>query len=916
MRSYFIYPLFLTLSIVTVTQAQRSFIQNWQVVQDSALDVLNKDIRTDNESIITAIDNQLNIPFRLHATTPIPDSSLVIGTNQVDLGDGAGLSSPPAASTLQVFPTSSIDYQTGVTSGGTILRDGFAFTLPVCNVGEFHRHVFVYDSATNSVDSSLSAGVALEASLEDPGVLFDLVKGNPLGYIDLECTNVAGAYKTAGSLTDIIENSVASTPKIFRFGSGAGGGVESINDLDDVDIETTLPNIGEALLWDGSLFAPSAIVNSMDDLNDVDVSTAAPTLGQTLVWEGSQFVPGAATGGGEINYITNWNAESGTITGWVKYEDAVAAIPEDGSGGVTLDQGFIAQNVVVLRGAQSFELNVDANYQGKGVSYDFPIKDQDKNKKLKIQFDFKTDLDSAYLSGDLRVYIYDIDNSLLITPVDTDIIRGVGIFQTSFNSSSSSNYRLIFHIANSTSPWKAYIDNVIIGPGMMISQGAAVGSWVDFFPTFNGLDGTEVVDIAKKRRVGDTMEIKIRLSDVDSTGNVELVVPDGLSAFELNDLAGSLVISNDLTNYFNAFAETLTTIRFNSGGDLLGGVITVSAGTLELDLKIPIFQWAKEGSGIVPMLSEDNLSEWQDYIPINLSGTGTYTSSGKFRRVGDVMEVYGVFNFSVAPTGRIDMSLPAGYTYTHKFNAGGFWNDIQGAENSTYDYFQPAFGGGGYMRFKKLGVINDDLRGDNISLNRNHFFNYSVRVNEWSGSQNSLVGYSLASTMQTGLVSTSTQSFAGDKTFTNNLNTDGNLTVSGTSGATINEQIIVQDGGVSVFRDQFYKDSFTASITPTALSHANFTGAGYLDFVIVNSDNDSIYFKIFVSLDAGVAFRFGYSFSASSGFNVTQATNVFTITTPGLDYTLTFDPGLATSTLATTIGSGETTVHIKKVSIL
>ena len=904
MRSYFIYLLFLTLSLVTVTQAQRSFIQNWQVVQDSALDVLNKDIRTDNESIITAIDNQLNIPFRLHATTPIPDSSLVIGTNQVDLGDGAGLSSPPAASTLQVFPTSSIDYQTGVTSGGTILRDGFAFTLPVCNVGEFYRHVFVYDSATNSVDSSLSAGVALEASLEDPGVLFDLVKGNPLGYIDLECTNVAGAYKTAGSLTDIIENSVASTPKIFRFGSGAGGGVESINDLDDVDIETTLPNIGEALLWDGSLFAPSAIVNSIDDLNDVDVSTAAPTLGQTLAYDGSQFIP-KDLGVTEINYITNWDAESGTTTGWVKYEDAVAAIPEDGSGGVTLDQGFIAQNVVVLRGSKSFELNVDANYQGKGVSYDFPIKDQDKNKKLKIQFDFKTDLDAAYLSGDLRVYIYDVDNSLLITPVDTDIIRGVGIFQTSFNSSSSSNYRLIFHIANSTSPWKAYIDQIIIGPGMT-SQGVVVDSWKNFSPILENF-GENDID-GYYRRVGDSLEVRIgaNQSGAAVAGNVrfDFNTNFGLNidqdfyttSFNRNIVGhgywhnGGTAVVGLSANVNQSGADYIEFYRHDTSQDNLEGVDLATNDKLTMTFTVAIQQYKNQA--IVPMLSEDNLSEWQafDGFVNDRTGTATVTYTDRschYRRVGDELEVTGQITIStISGASTPVVGLPSGLNIdTTKIEAfalvgTGTFGDVSAA--TTFNIaFAPDYSTGRTNEMFIRSVDGSTIPA--LGANDQIRFSFKVPIAEWSGSQNSLVGYSLYNPdVQTGLVdskglkghtngSAIAAGYVGEKISTYEYSAGAGATAPALSaGNTLSVVSLDLTPGVWMLKGTAIQSDFTAGRfyiggfsntfntqgafseglqSPKTTDYDSSTGGGGVTHTaIINiSESDTWYFNVFVS---------------------------------------------------------------------
>jgi hypothetical protein len=217
----------------------------------------------------------------------------------------------------------------------------------------------------------------------------------------------------------------------------------------------------------------------VDNGTDV-IRLAVGADGTTLVADSSEASGvkwGAASSGtGEINYIDNADAESNT-DGWATYADAAGSTPVDGTGG-SATTTFTRQSGTVLRGNQSFKITKDAaNRQGEGASYDFTIKGQDVSKKLKIQFDFKTDEDAAYATGDYTVYIYDVTNSTLITPVDTDIIAGQNIFQTSFNSTTSTSYRLIFHCATTNaSAYDIYIDNVIVGPGMT-SQGAAIGPW-------------------------------------------------------------------------------------------------------------------------------------------------------------------------------------------------------------------------------------------------------------------------------------------------------------------------------------------------------------------------------------------------------------------------------------------------------
>jgi hypothetical protein len=94
----------------------------------------------------------------------------------------------------------------------------FVITWPVSNtVGQFRRAGFSL-IGSGKIQVIFSAEAATQGALANAGSLF-ASSGIPLGYIDLECTNSSGFFKTAGSVTNIIENA-----QIYRFGAGAGGG--------------------------------------------------------------------------------------------------------------------------------------------------------------------------------------------------------------------------------------------------------------------------------------------------------------------------------------------------------------------------------------------------------------------------------------------------------------------------------------------------------------------------------------------------------------------------------------------------------------------------------------------------------------------------------------------------------------------
>lgn len=80
-------------------------------------------------------------------------------------------------------------------------------------------------------------------------------------------------------------------------------GVTEINDLSDVDTQTSAPSVQQALVWDGANWVPGDVAtdlgtSSIDELSDVDTQTTAPSDGQALVWNQSTGVwePGAVQG--------------------------------------------------------------------------------------------------------------------------------------------------------------------------------------------------------------------------------------------------------------------------------------------------------------------------------------------------------------------------------------------------------------------------------------------------------------------------------------------------------------------------------------------------------------------------------------------------------------------------------------------
>ena len=503
---------------------------------------------------------------------------------------------------------------------------------------------------------------------------------------------------------------------------------------------------------------------------------------------------------GEVNFIENWDLEDSDSSGYASYLNTAQSTPVTGAGG-SANITFSSQNTIALRGDYSLEIAKDgSDRQGEGVSYDFSISDQDKSRKLKIQFDFDSQQSANYASGDLTVYIYDIDNAQLITPVDVEIPRGVDIFQTSFNSTSSSNYRLIFHIATGNGlAYDVYVDNIIVGPGLT-SQGAAVGRVETYDLTISDWINNTGLGISlgrlKYQRIGGKMYVDIYCQFTGNGSSASTFSFDWqgfLNGLNLNQAVPT--ISSQWSGYggngaVGGFAgHTFITqdgsgIRFfahHKSGDsaaLLGNDVGSTSGFtyISTQFSVPITEW--QDKGIIPMLSEDNLSEWTSWNPTNTQGLGTLSGVNlEFRRAGDNMDFRGWFTTGTLTASEAQLELP------NSLIIGGVAGDtaraghlLPDANVNSVEYYVIATNGDTYLNFSRnlhAGAnSNPSVPGTGSGIlgsSTRYSIQGSVPIKDWAGSQNSLVGYSLATEDRTGLVSSGAQTFGGDKTFNGNV---------------------------------------------------------------------------------------------------------------------------------------------------
>lgn len=308
---------------------------------------------------------------------------------------------------------------------------------------------------------------------------------------------------------------------------------------------------------------------------------------------------GSTSGYPNINYITNYGAES-DVSGASAYADTAGSAPIDATGGsptVTITRTTSSPQ----RGTASYLMTKDSvNRQGEGFSIPFTIDSADKAAMLQIGADIIVgsgtfNAGSNTTDSDATVWIYDVTNSSLIQPTNHKIFSNSstlsfpysGTFQASPDSTS---YRLIFHVGTTNaSAWTLKVDNVVVGP-MLKTITSAVSDWQAFpsvaagtlitATTTSPTYGTVAQNVATWRRVGDSMEIvwdyRQTSAGTGGSGTYLFNLPAGYSI----DLAW---LAANTTSPFQSGVGTFDTVR-STTIKATGNVKVYSASQLAVHL--------------------------------------------------------------------------------------------------------------------------------------------------------------------------------------------------------------------------------------------------------------------------------------------------------------------------------------------
>jgi hypothetical protein len=379
-----------------------------------------------------------------------------------------------------------------------------------------------------------------------------------------------------------------------------------------------------------------------------------------------RVVGGSGSGGSSDPTVVNYFSDPGfenTANGAqpaqaTLYNDGAVAIPVDGTGGVVTGVTFLASTTTPIRGTTSAILAKDAaNRQGMGVSFPFVIAEVDKGFTSGVSFDMDTD--TNYVAGDAVFYIYDVTNSVLITPRAVSIpkLDNYGKFFSDFGLTTGTSYRFILHIATTNaSAWNLKLDTMVNSTTRVAVPGAFVGPWES--TSAWALGGTTTPPTVQASTTyyrnttkdGEWAIIRYEFKQPSAgsgagSGDYLLPIPTGLNidysrvavttptGFVSGEV-GKGIFTSGATNYTasvhaintGAYTDKLFVNYFNDTTALstwssASSPVTSAAQSFSCTVRVPISQWSGSGSNFGPGANVEYASN------SNATNTATDTTS-------------------------------------------------------------------------------------------------------------------------------------------------------------------------------------------------------------------------------------------------------------------------------------------------
>ena len=486
----------------------------------------------------------------------------------------------------------------------------------------------VYETATTSWKPGASGDASFKIqSVATPNAV---IKG---GFLLLDNGKELATYDGAGSLsTDFGKDLTVSLTTILGSAPANATAYYLYIDLNSLGAAVTQTDTGRSVytvtvsnfvlstiapeFTDMSRYVPRAVI--MSATSGTAWSGAGSSFA-TLAFLSAQTVDAKIKSSMTLNYIDNATPER-SIGAAITYADAAGVIPVDGTGGAPTVT-FTRNTTSPIRGVADYKFSKDAaNRQGEGFSIPFTIPVTDKSIKARIKFRVVA-THANYVAGDLGLFVYDVTNSLLITPAVSALPNLSGVYETTFDLTTGVSYRLIGHVTTvSALSYDLYFDDIRVDIEKS-GSGAVVGAQQAWGTPATANLGIVTNAALTYSRVGTAMIINGTLKVGTPGGSVAaLTLPGSLTinsaghtdgrnvlgyvqqnAAAAGALANGLVAvlydSADVTSLYFA-AQSDTTASNNTASPENGSAVFNANATLSfVNIRVEISQWA--GSGIL-----------------------------------------------------------------------------------------------------------------------------------------------------------------------------------------------------------------------------------------------------------------------------------------------------------------------------
>lgn len=295
------------------------------------------------------------------------------------------------------------------------------------------------------------------------------------------------------------------------------------------------------------------------------------------------FEIGSGSGEG-INYTINPDFET-NANDHVAYKDSASEVPDDATGGSpTL---AVARSTVdpLVGNASGVITKPASNVQGEGIkiaSEDFD--NAYKGRVVLIRLEYDASADEAQ-DGDFRLFFKDETNNEIIRVDNEDIVAKKGQ-HTAFVQvpSNCDNGSIVVHCATDhTDGYDFKYDKVSIGPTSVSGSSSIVSDWISYTPnvTYGAGGATNVTHTGQYRRVGDSIEVRIRseFSAASAAFTSPLYsLPGGLS-LDTNKIMGTANTFYGLLRVVDAASNSFLGDVQYSSDDRVFANVHVSSGT-------------------------------------------------------------------------------------------------------------------------------------------------------------------------------------------------------------------------------------------------------------------------------------------------------------------------------------------------